>query len=196
LPELSPFSETIFLDADTLVNGYIEELWPRRGEVVLTQFADWVTTGDRISNRLRKYADIAPDKVERLVSKEYPAINTGVMSYSSQARGWTNLWKEITESKPPIFMGDEIVGNLLVDMPCVRVLDDRFNASPKFYSLSADSSVRVWHYHGNKHFREGYAGDLWLETFNKLWNDNVANVKEWAPAGDKELAIHLESVEC
>ena len=196
LPELSPFSSTIFLDADTLVDGHLEELWPDKGQVVLTQFSDWVTTGDKISSRLSKYDDAVPDRVKAVTSKSYPAINTGVFSYSLSATIWLRRWKEIVESKPPVFMGDEIVANILVDWDCVRVLDDRFNASPKFYSLAANDSVRIWHYHGNKHFREGYAGDRWKSRFDSVWDDNAANVREWAPAGDKELAIYLESVKC
>lgn len=55
----SPFDETVFLDADTLVCGEVDELF--EAPLTVTQFADWVTTGKIISGRIRQWMEGEPE---------------------------------------------------------------------------------------------------------------------------------------
>ncbi len=54
----SPFDETIFLDADTLVCGEVDELF--QAPLTVTQFSNWVTNGKIISGRIRQWMDGEP----------------------------------------------------------------------------------------------------------------------------------------
>ncbi len=54
----SPFEETIFLDADTIVLGEVDPLF--EAPLTVTQFSDWVTTGKIISGRIRQWMEGEP----------------------------------------------------------------------------------------------------------------------------------------
>lgn len=186
LPRLSPFEETIFLDADTLVVGDISELWPdpSSGEVVLTQFADWVTTGNRIRGRISPWADVEPDRTARMLENKYPALNTGVMAWSKQSEDFCIDWERTTKNKM-VFMADELAAQIIyLDHPH-RILDDRFNASPVHARKGEDvldrPDVRILHGHGGKFWTKETGRKLWLPHYLRFLADNRANLRGILP---------------
>lgn len=51
----SPFDRTVFLDADTIVLGPIDELF--HAPLTVTQFSNWITTGRIIGGRIRQWME-------------------------------------------------------------------------------------------------------------------------------------------
>jgi len=186
----SPFNKTIFLDADTTVEASLNELWPKYNEVHLTRFADWVTTGNMMGNRLDAWTAVAPEKVDRMKSKPYPALNTGVFSFTRESAGYLSAWRELTLSNP-IFMSDELAAQLIfIDHPHI-VHSDRWNFSPKF-SIKDSRQIRVIHYHGMQHARpdksEGWR--TWMIHYQDCLDENRCSIRDLPK--DKHLSRFLK----
>jgi len=101
IPQLSPFEQTIQIDGDTIVVGKLDELWPQNDkEVVLTKFGDWTTKGRIIRNRVSKWLEVAKKEAENSLNNEYPALNTGVLSYNKMSELTAVKWAEMVSRKP------------------------------------------------------------------------------------------------
>jgi predicted SAM-dependent methyltransferase len=76
-----------------------------------------------------------------------------------------------------------------------RVVDGRWNRSCKYDDPDAPDT-RIIHFHGRKHCRPGlpYHGAKWVSEFEALHRENVADLRHWAPAGDRILDRHLRSL--
>lgn len=190
------FGRTIFLDADTLVVGSLDDLWT--DHVTLTQFAGWVTTGRTIGSRLRKFEHLLPDDVRHMTSVEHPAINTGVLAWGRSADSFHQEWRRVALANP-VFMGDEIAANLIYERHGARVLDHRWNYSPLYSPAKRDDGtlevaddVKVWHFHGAKHCNNPAAISVWAPWYDKAVRENVAGLAQWTPAGDKRLRRFLD----
>ena len=192
--DLSPFERTVFLDADTTVHGPINELLPRVGteEVRLTQFCDWVTTGRKINSRIQQYKDILPGEVAAMTAHAYPAVNTGTFGFSNLSGGYFAELMRVCKAKP-VFMADELAAQLIFPKYPHVVLDDRYNWSP-VYSHSQQANARIIHYHGSAHCRpdKGIGCSIWPPLFREAWDQNLAGIREWAPAGDRHLRRWME----
>ena len=77
-----------------------------------------------------------------------------------------------------------------------RVLNGRWNRSCKYDDPSAPDT-RIIHFHGRKHCRPGlpYHGARWVSEFEALYRDNVADLRQWAPAGDRMLERHMRALD-
>ena len=198
LIELMPFSRAVFLDCDTMVVNSFPELWPKKDEVVLTQFCDWWSTGGMMSKRIRggvpkdsdgnpidkdprgSWERVEPQRVNLQLSARYPAINTGVMGLSKTSKKLSELWKA-TCLKNVSFICDEIAMQLIfVEVPH-RVEPDYFNCSAKYSPSRAgfvDSNVRIWHFHGQKMLRVPAGLDLSLPVIRLLWDVDGYGIRE------------------
>ena len=200
MAEWSPYDRTIFLDADTLVVAPIGKLWPFPEEIVLTNFANWVTTGGKLKSRLRKYREALPAKVAMMASLPYPAINTGVMAWDRNTahfhRTWSSVCLNHLVNGEPVFMGDEIVANLIYPDYCHRIMSDLWNFSPVYSTEARDGKVpddvKIWHYHGGKHCRKGPAIESWLPAYDYCVENDFGGIKAWTPARDRSLKKALE----
>ena len=175
--DYSPFDKTVFLDADTLVVGSIEDIFPQGSEVRLTQFSDWVTTGKKMSKRIDHWKELLPDEVAHMQAHAYPAINTGVLGFSKKSTEFSEKWQEVSEQLVR-FMVDELVAQLIYPEFLHTVLSDRYNASP-VYSKSPYDDVRVWHGHGGKMHKNERGRKLWYPVFEAVLGENYANIQEW-----------------
>lgn len=192
----TPFRRTIFLDADTLVTGNLNKIWPTEEQVVLTNFAQWKTTGGKLRSRLAKYKEALPREFAMMTGSAYPAINTGVMAWDYRAVNFHKKWSEVCLNHlvggKPVFMGDEIVANLIFADYCHRILDDWWNFSP-IYSVESRGGkfdagrVKVWHFHGDKHCKKGLCLDTWFPFYLRAEEENLAKIQDWTPARDKSL---------
>lgn len=194
--DLSPFDRTVFLDADTTVHGKINELLPQANteEIRLTQFADWVSNGTRIKKRLEQYRELLPSEVAVMNAAAYPALNTGTFGFTKRSKRYFAELKRVCKALP-VFMCDELAAQLIfVNFPHV-VLDDRWNWSP-VYSKRAALDARIVHYHGAGHCRlnKGCGASIWTLEFLEAWAQDLAGIREWAPAGDRHLRKWMESV--
>ena len=191
---LSPFERTVFLDADTIVRLPFDhlfrftDLWG----VTLTQFSTWTSNGKKITGRIKGWTDVAEDDVREMSSNPYPAINTGVIAFdkSDGARAFFAEWKDLT-AKKPVFINDELAAQLICWRHKVRVVDSLWN-----YSAIHDnrSDWAILHMHGKKHVRREPVRKLWLPIYDECVRQNVAQIAEWTPAGDKHLRDYLDGL--
>lgn len=211
LPRLSPFKQTVFLDADTMVVGNIDPVFPQaEGELVLTQFSEWVSTGPRMRKRIEPWRSVAPRDVARMLGEPYttsypsgtgvshgkdktgwPAINTGVIGFDRLAP-FTLRWRELCMRRL-CFICDEIAMQLLFPDFKHRVLPQHYNASPTYcpeqWRWAGNSSAVIWHGHGSRFVRDAGA-KLWFPHYEAAVAENFGGLAEWSPAGDgclKEL---------
>lgn len=189
----SPFDSTIFFDADTVITQPIDDLFPKPDDPVwLTKYSDWLSTGNKMRSRIKKWEHVEPDRVARQLRREWWAINTGVLCFGSGAKSehFGADWLITTQSNPS-FIADEIAAQLIYpDHGCV-VLDDRFNCSP-IYGVSKEHA-RVWHFHGKKHTREE-ALPMWWPAYQDAVTNNIASIKDWTATHDKRLSKYLEEI--
>ncbi len=196
LPQLTPFDRTVFLDADTLVVKPFPELWPTAGGAVITKFSDWVSTGGKMSQRIKAWREVEPTRVKRQLSRAWPAINTGVLAWCGDGGLWAKDWTE-TGARRICFIGDETAMQLIFPDHNVRVEDYIFNASPVFdacplrdkYPWTWDEEhgvavrsphVRVWHGHGFKFWKRPGGWALYRQSYLDALDANYAGIREHA----------------
>lgn len=195
----APYETTAYLDADTLIVGSVAELLQvdKQNEFHATQFANWVSSGKKVSKRVEAWRSVrsakySPAEMETLVDdalKTRPAVNGGVFAFRRDAK-LLQPWRSLAYEGWKTFICDEIALQLLHYRYPHRVLDCRFNCSP-IYARCQDP--RIWHMHGEKHLSREAARALWLPVFRECWEKNIARLREWAPAGDESLAEVLQA---
>ena len=187
MSKYTPFKNNVFLDADTLPVKPIDDLWPYRKELFLTQFTTWISNRPPVKGRIEKWKDAAPELVVRALTKSYPAVNTGVIGFLKDDPCMT-AWYDLT-IKNPIFIADGIAMQLLYPNYPVMVRDDGYNCSP-IYGQNKDKAV-IWHFHGGKHLRSE-AQPLWLPIYKECWERNIGQIRDWTPSGDESLGQFLK----
>lgn len=195
--------QTLFLDADTLVVGPIDELWPEVGQVVLTQFADWVSTGRHLRGRIEAWRPYAHRLVNLSLEKAWPAVNTGVLAWDADTEDWHQAWRSVC-SRHVSFICDEIAAQLLVpatDPARLRIASDRYNASVVYsqhrYSPQPGSqrAAAIWHGHGMKFSRRPFGRAIWGPHYRAAVAENYAGLADWTPARDRHLKANLHLIE-
>ncbi len=186
VPTWTPYERTLFIDGDTVVVGALDEMF--EPVLALTQFGDWVSTGRRMSGRIKLWLGLS-NRIDELVRQQlgtqHLAVNTGVFGFH---RGYIRLaeWYEITRAGEGRMMTDELAMQVLHgDMPECEVLDDRFNCSP-LYGATPEPEVRIWHMHGSKHIKRDRGKSLWWPAFERTYRENVAGIRDWAGQYDKK----------
>jgi hypothetical protein len=138
-------------------------------------------------SRCEKWQSVAPNLVNRAVANAIPAVNTGVFAFTKKSQ-IMEPWLELTK-KNPIFIADEIAMQLLyLDYPH-RLLDDRYNCSGVYGAHQQD--VVIWHFHGDKHLREGPSRSAWWPVYKECVEGDVGGINKWSPGGDNSLRDFL-----
>jgi hypothetical protein len=169
----SPFDHTVFIDADTIIQGSIEPLFKAVNErgFVVTNFNGWVTTGRKIRRRIDdwKKVDSALANAASLVKH---AINTGVM-------GWRKGNPLLPETEKLARRGleagcsrvtlDELAMQMLLPSHAHAMMGPEYNTG----AVHGDGSKAVIvHYHGDKHCnRDTPNCALWKAEFEGLLAD-------------------------
>jgi hypothetical protein len=190
LPKVTPFESTIFIDADTLIVGKFEELWPRTpDEVVLTHFCDWYSRGHKMTGRIKEWQEVEPERVARMLSKDWPAINTGVVCWGKDTAAFADDW-HATSSKRRVFITDELAAQLIYPDHNVRVVDWRYNASVVFdIGRKETGEASIWHGHGFKFWKRPNAWAwIYRDFYLGCLEANAANIRAVWP-GDKVMRL-------
>ena len=208
----SPYTAaTLLLDADTIpAKPTISRLLdlaadPAGPGIVVTRFSDWVTTGDIIISRINKWKGMmiagmhVAGMIKRSATVPHAAVNTGVVAWQKGAKILAD-WERLTSAGWSRPFTDELAMQLLLrhenyDHGGHTLVGEQFNASPIYCKRPAEDVV-CWHSHGGKHcLRADGRGEqghrLWWPIFAECWRENISGVREWAPAGDDRLAVHL-----
>lgn len=164
-----PFDLTMFLDADTVVRGPIDEFfgWIESHGCVVTKFNDWHTNRGRMRRRIEQWRSVAPKEVDAALNYGW-AINTGI-------QGWRRgdpilpLYEEMTQRGHirPIAkkMLDEIAMQLLIPAHRHYLAGQEWNCG----CIHNDGSkARIIHYHGHKHCRDIPNSQIWKDEFHTL----------------------------
>lgn len=168
----SPFEVSVFLDADTLIVGPIDELfmWGREHEFVVPQFHDWKTKG-KIGKRIKCWEHVFPDKMETALSFG-PAINCGVYAWHKDSELMKHWWNQTMKGRDVHRIPDETCLQVILPEYKHYVAPSEFNASCR-YGDPFRSNVRIIHYHGNKHCRMNgdkflNASEAWYKAYLEL----------------------------
>lgn len=194
----SPYDKTLWLDADMVVVGKLDEMFDYLDEadVAIPHFANWWSNGPKLSKRIKDFRGIAKDKHIDEALKNHPAINTGILSWKKSDK-WTRFateWVELAD-KGRFFISDEKAFQVLYPSANewglnVHIAPTKFNVSV-LHDGGATKDVRVWHFHGKKHVLHHPNCDIWKGVFEEMRKDNVANINSFLKYADKRLVKYL-----
>lgn len=189
LPKLSPYDESLFIDADTTVHGPMDEMFPTGPEIVLTQWSNWISTGRMMSGRIRRWESQRPDLTAPQLAKPFPAVNTGVMGLP-RTHALYEEWDRLCRVHP-IFIADEVAMQILYPTGDHRLLSDLYNCSPMVKSVN-QGKAHLYHYHGGKHSRT-QCRPYFIPPAQAAIDANIGGMKTWAgSANDEGLNVLLK----
>lgn len=182
VPQMTPYGTTLQLDLDTLVVGRVDQLMEVAApdKFLVTQFADWVSTGRIISKRIRKWEEACPELVAAKIEHPGPALNTGVVAYGKDSWVAKHVWHEVAKLNKGVIWGDEQAADLMLGQPqwaeYMPVYSDSWNASPIY---SSGDGVVIWHGHGSKFWKRQRGVEVWYPHFRKAWDENFGGIRDW-----------------
>jgi len=188
IPDYTPYEETLFLDADTVVIGRMDEMFGY--PLTLTQFAKWVSNKRFTEKWIRQWKEHVKredflDMIQMQLDHPYPALNTGVFAFRRDNANLV-LWKTLAGLFPTAKMIDQTAMQILTSTIPHRIMDDRFNNSAIHGHETVD--VRLIHFHGGKrHCSDNEYAMVWKESFRKAIEANVGGLKEWAGTYDRRV---------
>jgi hypothetical protein len=176
--EVSPYDVTVFLDADTLILRPFDEMfsWARAHEFVVPQFHDWITK-KKIAKRIESWRPLYPELMEQAKAGENgdarPAINCGVYAWCRGSRLMAEWWNYCNPGRNLHRIPDETCLQVILPLFPHKIAPPEFNASCR-YGDPRRRSIRIMHYHGNKHCRLNERGgfrftsDLWYQSYREI----------------------------
>lgn len=187
LPQYSPYINTLYLDADTLVVNKIDELFDliNRWQFVVTSIDGWSTTDKRIIKRLDEWSNTFPILVKQAYLYKN-VINCGVFGFNKSSP-ILNEWYNTAVRGKDFFVPDEVACQLLITKYKHKLLNNQYNCMFKYCN---NKNPKIIHYHARKHVEDR----RWLYTYNEVVNKNVANIKSWTPAEDRRLFKYLRNM--
>lgn len=192
----TPYDLTIWLDADTLVRGPIDELFDiaEKYEMAVPNFAGWGTTSGAMAKRIKYWTQFYPELIED-AHKFGSAVNCGVYAWKRGAK-FMQDWYTKTLPGRDSFIPNETCMQVMLPQYPHKIVDQKFNCSCK-YSNAYDPDTRVIHYHGRKHcrLRDGKLlnhADLWIAEYKEVLEKNICGIKEWEPGGDRHLGKYYK----
>ena len=187
LPQAAPYPVNVFLDADTLVCGPLHELFAAAAStpLVVTGFCGETTTEDPVKTRLQRWQQIAPtldpsfrvpQRVQELLNRPYPVINTGVMSFGRGAP-FASRWDQLAMIGRQMPLPDETsLQILLAEIPHV-FLGHQYNCHP--LAFSHEIGAHIWHFAGRSHLSE-LCCPIWLPAYQECVDLDVARISSWS----------------
>lgn len=197
-----PYDRTMWLDSDTIVVGKIDEMFDElsSADICIPNFANWVSSGHHISKRIKGFRGLAEDKYIEKALKDFPAVNTGVLSFKKSEK-WTEFvrsWLLLSQLgfDHHKFISDEI--SMQVLLPSIdewnliyKIMPSGFNTSV-LHDHSKSKDIRVWHWHGKKHVLNHPNCNIWKSVFHEMCDQNIANINFFLKYADKRLAKYLK----
>jgi len=185
----APYDVNVYIDADTVVLGKIDELFDMASDcdLVATHFAGWRSDGGTIARRIRGYASVRPEYIEDAV-KYGPAVNTGIYAWGRGTAIFDEwLWLAQQGENMGMYIPDEVACQVLLPKYKCKVAPLKFNVSVKHDPGTEDK--RIIHYHGRKHCKEYPLCDFWVKALDEVCKQNLCNITEYVgdQYGDRRL---------
>jgi len=190
----TPYDRTLWLDADTIVVGPIDEMFDYLDhcDLAIPHFAGWWSDGRSIAKRIKRYEGIAEQKYIDKALEHHPAINTGVFSFRKGMKflyDWISLAQK---GDGKMFIPDEVAFQVLYpSYDRIYIAPLKFNVSVKHDPNTEDQ--RIVHFHGQKHVLDIKKCDLWKNVFEQMCQENTANINAYLQYADKRLSMYLRS---
>lgn len=204
--EWTPYETTVFIDADTLVQGDVSPLFEMAEQhetgMVFTDWG-WHCGGRKMRKRIDPW--IAAGLFTR-PPDDFPAVNTGVFAFRKDSPVMPE-WSYRCVNGVPItgdtFYGDEVCGNLIAHEMGACIAPMIWNTSCLCRDDDALAAAKIIHMHGRKHVRRNWLWDkrgrrkdtrpvasvMWCHAFEEMLSNH-----EWAKDlnHDKHTAAYLE----
>ena len=197
-----PYDRTLWLDADMVVIGKIDEMFDMLDEAdcVIPHFCGWHSDGKIITKRTGRFKGIAEERHLEKAAKHYPAVNTGILSFrkSEKWQKFVKDWVDLADrgAKKHIFIADEVAFQILYPSADewglkIKIAPTDFNVSV-LHDHDQSKDRRVIHFHGKKHVLDVPLCDIWKKEFSNLMETNTANIRHYAEKyPDKRLSKYL-----
>ncbi len=184
----SPYSSTIFLDADTIVAGSIKELVDSAENVSLTVtiYGHFITSTKNERSPIRAWQHVFPEDdprhalVQRVIRYAFPTINTGVFAIQRDSV-LAHEWKELALAGRNTPTPDETAMQILTMSYDYKTLGCHFNCMPHWSPYV--QNPRIWHFVCASHLRTEVCRRIWLPMYRKCTAENIAELTSWSHVG-------------
>lgn len=185
--EYSPYSRTVFLDADTLVVAPIDELLEaaNNSSLVVTRFSDETTQTEPLRTRLNMWRDVECDflnvseTIDDLHGAPFPHVNTGVFAIEKDT-DLLDRWAKLAKAGRDCPLPDEVAMQLLLWNTSHVMLPQGFNCGPDMQLEPSD--VVIWHFACTSHLKEPGI-QIWLPEYELCRTANLAKMQTWSRVG-------------
>ncbi len=185
--QASPYRNTIYIDADTLIANRIDELLEstRNNPLVLTGFFGTSTNTGGLKERLNEwrtvceYADPSfglSNRIDELTANPHPAINAGVLGLQRND-AFVARWRELTHAGRLAPLCDEVALQIMAMETSYEFLGYKYNCHPMAWPSVTD--VSIFHFAGITHLRDG-CHELWVPAWQECVDRNVAEIQNWS----------------
>jgi len=197
------YDYTLWLDSDTVTLGPIDKMFDylieKDVDFCIPSFCGWRSIGHHISARIKRFEGIAEPRHMQEALKDYPAINTGVLSFRKSAQ-WSEFVKYWTDyadrgANKHIFIPDETMAQIL--LPNMHEWGLKYYIAPTDYNVSPlhdhglSKEPKLAHFHGDKHVLDVPTCAVWKKLFKEMCDQNIANINSFLKYADKRLALYL-----
>lgn len=176
----SPYDNSIWVDADTTIHDNFDHLFNDipNYDIVISNFAAWLSNGSGISKRIRRFSNCLDLKTIEDAINYGPAINCGFYGFSKNM-DFLQEWLRISKlgEKSRIFIPDEVACQILLPKYKTKILDPSYNVSVKYGTNI--TNPKIIHYHGRKHCRNFPLSGVWLKQFLELSKINFCNINKY-----------------
>ena len=191
----SPYDRTLWIDADTVVMGPIDEMFDYLDDydIAIPHFAGWWSDGRTIAKRIRNYEGIADQKYIDKALEHHPATNTGVLSYRKDLQFMKDWIALAQKGDGKMFIPDEVAFQVLYpSYENIFIAPMKFNVSVKHDTQTEDK--RIVHMHGSKHCLDFRLCDIWKKEFEEMRRTNIADINHFVENyADKRLRKYLNN---
>ena len=192
--QAAPPGTNLYLDADTIPvrRHAIDRLFElaEEREFCATQFCNYVSTGQRVSKRIRRLEGregIDQECVQFALANKLPSVNGGIFACRPDTKVLP-LWEEWTSKVLDIFIADETALHAVMarywntDIFDVAI-GGGFNCSPLYQPKElADKDVGIWHGHGDCWSRISKSPKgvgLWWPRYQECLKENIGGLAVW-----------------
>lgn len=193
----TPYDLTMFIDADTIVVGPIDEYFDKIKEYTFCTggFAEWRSTGGIMSKRIKAFSPLVPDYVEDALAYG-KATNTGIFGFTRDA-AILEEWESLARAASSLCkIPDEIACQMLLPRYKHWLAPVKWGVSVNMSNPEHYADMRIVHYHGRKHVSDWELCAIWKQHFWEMVHEypQHAEFLQHHRLGDRRLRRYLNEV--